>query len=346
MFKKLFISGVAALTLLMACEPIAELTPVLEVGPAPAISSPAAGSAFVLEEANADELLTTITWSEATFGFDAAVKYTLQMAASGTDFATPIDLGVYQGVTTADNITVGSMNSRLIGAGFPDGAPTALELRIVAEVSPQVDLVVSAPVEISVTPYRALVVYPQLGVPGAYQGWNPGDSSTAVYSRRSDNTFEGFAYFETPTMFKYTLGPSWDTNWGDNDADGTLDPGGADISAPEAGVHRLNVDLNSLTHSFVKTDWGLIGDATPGGWDADTDMTYDQANRVLTLTLDLTVGNIKFRANDAWDIDFGDDDTNGSLEYGGADIPIAEAGTYTVVLDIFGPDYTYSVTKN
>ncbi|RMG69969.1 MAG: SusF/SusE family outer membrane protein [Bacteroidetes bacterium] len=345
MFKKLFITGVAALSLLTACEPLAELTPVLQVGPAPAISSPADGSAFVLEEANADQSFATFTWSEATFGFDAAVKYTLQMAAAGTDFASPVDLGVYQTVTSDDAMTVGEMNGKLLANGFADGVPSSLELRVVAEVSPEVDPVISAPITISVTPYKSTIVYPQLGVPGAYQGWNPGDSTTAVYSRRNDNTFEGYAFFETATMFKYTQGPSWDTNWGDDGADGTLDPGGADISSGDAGVFRLNVDLNSLTHTFVKTDWGLVGDAT-GSWDVDQNMTYDAASRLLTITLDLVVGEIKFRANDAWDINLGDDDGNLSMEYGGANIPIAEAGNYTITLDLFSPDYAYTITKN
>ena len=345
MFKKLFISGVAVLSLLTACEPLSELTPVLEVGPAPALSSPANGSTFVLEEVNADQPFATFTWSEATFGFDAAVKYTLEMAAAGTGFAAPVDLGVYQSITSDDAMTIGEMNGKLLANGFADGVPASLELRVVAEVSPEVDPVISAPITISVTPYKSLIVYPQLGVPGAYQGWNPADSSTAVYSRRSDNTFEGFAFFESATEFKYTLGPGWDTNWGDTGADGTLDAGGDNIQSGDAGVFRLNVDLNSLTHTFFKTDWGLVGDAT-GSWDVDQDMTYDPALGTLTITLDLAVGNIKFRANDGWDVNFGDNDTNRSLEYGGADIPVSEAGNYTITLDIFGPDYTYTITKN
>ena len=215
-----------------------------------------------------------------------------------------------------------------------------------AEVNPDVDPVFSNPVPMSIKPYKSVIVYPQLGVPGSYQGWNPGDSTTAVFSRRSDNTFEGYAYFEAAAEFKYTQGPSWDTNWGDDGADGTLDPAGANIAAPDPGMYRLNVNLNDLTHTYAKTDWGLIGSATPGGWDSDQDMTYDLATKALSITIDLVVGEIKFRANDDWAVNFGDDAGNGSLEYGGANIAIAEAGNYTINLLLSGSDYTYSVVKN
>lgn len=41
---------------------------------------------------------------------------------------------------------------------------------------------------------------------------------------------------------------------------------------------------------------GIIGSATPSGWDSDTDMTYSIENRCWTITTDLTDGEIKFRA--------------------------------------------------
>ena len=68
----------------------------------------------------------------------------------------------------------------------------------------------------------------------------------------------------------------------------------------------------------------------------------------MTITLNLTAGEMKFRANDAWDINFGDDGANGSLEYGGANIAIASAGNYTITLDLKGGGgkYTYTVKKN
>jgi hypothetical protein len=89
----------------------------------------------------------------------------------------------------------------------------------------------------------------------------------------------------------------------------------------------------------------MVGDAT-GSWDVDQVMTYDATAGTLSKTLNLVAGNIKFRANGAWDINLGDFKTNLSLEYGGDNIPIAAAGNYTITLDLRGPIYTYVIKKN
>jgi len=95
----------------------------------------------------------------------------------------------------------------------------------------------------------------------------------------------------------------------------------------------------------VKTDWGIIGDATPGGWDSDQMMTYDPSSKLWTITLDLTAGSFKFRANNAWDINLGDTGADGILDYGGDNIPISQSGTYMISLKLGIPDYTYVVER-
>lgn len=345
MMKKYFIFSLFAMLLVSACTE-KELDPVLRVGNAPVLTSPASGTDFVLEEANAGDKLTSFTWSIADFGFQAGVSYTLEMDKANNDFANPVTLGTVV-VPIIDNMTVGKMNGIMLAQGFPDGVPTSVELRIKAVVHAETAPVYSDVVTVSITPFKQIIIYPKLHVPGSYQAWAPENETTVVYSVRSDNKYEGFLYFPDPnTAYKFTDGPSWATNWGDTGADGTLDLAGDDITVVDAGMYRLSADLNSLTHAAVKTEWGLIGDATPTGWDSDTNLIYDDATGTLKLTVDLVVGKIKFRANDDWDINFGDNDGNGSLEYGGTDIDIAEAGNYTIELILNVADYTYRVTKN
>jgi hypothetical protein len=60
------------------------------------------------------------------------------------------------------------------------------------------------------------------------------------------------------------------------------------------------------------------------------------------VTLDLVVGAIKFRANDAWDLNLGGDIN--ALTSGGANISVTVAGNYTITLDPWGLKAT--VTKN
>ena len=345
--KKYSIIGLVALFFLAACT-TKELTPILEIGPAPAITSPSSGTSFELLEENADNLMPAFTWTQADFGYKAGITYTLEFDRQGNNFAAPVSLGSLNALTI-DDITVGEFNTILISNGIPDKVTTTLELRVAATVSPEVDTVYSDIVTIDVNPYKAFIVFQQLGVPGSYQGWKPEDSTTAVYSRKNDNTYEGFLYFESPgTNYKFTQGPSWATNWGDDGADGTLDEGGADIAAGDAGMYRLKADLSSAspTHTQEKTDWGLIGSATPNGWDSDQDLTYDPASGNLSITVDLVAGAIKFRANDDWAINFGDNGGNGSLEYDGSDIEITDPGNYTIELILNVAEYTYTLTKN
>jgi hypothetical protein len=55
---------------------------------------------------------------------------------------------------------------------------------------------------------------------------------------------------------------------------------------------------------------------------------------------------MKFRANNDWAVNLGDNDANRSLEYGGANIAVAESGNYTIELNLGNAVYTYKLTKN
>ncbi len=186
--------------------------------------------------------------------------------------------------------------------------------------------------------------YPVVNVPGAYQGWDPALSTTVLSSPNSDDKYEGYFWFPADTEFKFALG-GWDTNWGDTGADGTLDPGGDNLKVTEDGFYKINVDLTALTYTILKTDWGLIGSATANGWDSDQNMTYDATENAWTITADLIAGEAKFRANDGWDLNYGDDGADAILEAGGANIAIPANGTYLIKLYLDSPDHTYYIEK-
>ncbi len=118
--------------------------------------------------------------------------------------------------------------------------------------------------------------------------------------------------------------------------------GGDNIKA-DAGFYRFDVDLNTLTYTLLKTEWGLIGSATPGGWDADQNMTFDPTANTWKIQLDLTPGEMKFRANDDWGLNYGDNGSDALLERDGANIVISNAGNYLITLYLDKPDHTYSI---
>lgn len=202
-------------------------------------------------------------------------------------------------------------------------------------------------------PTKSAVQYPVIYVPGGYQiasgysetDWSP-DVAPQLASVNSDNNYEGYIYFATDeSQFKFTEGPNWDANYGDTGADGILEAGGDNMVAPTIGYYKINVNLDDYVYSSVKTDWGLIGDATPGGWDEDTNMEFDPETKNWNMIVELGNGAIKFRANDGWDINLGDSNGDGILEYGGDNIAVGEPGKYKITLNLGTPDYTFTMEK-
>ncbi len=170
-----------------------------------------------------------------------------------------------------------------------------------------------------------------------------GDETPLAYSP-TRRVWQGVMHLKAASM-KFRANHDWGLNYGSDKADGNLRADGANIPVTEEADYDITLDLshpNLYTYSLNR--WGVIGDATPGSWSTDTNMTWDAAAKVLKVTLNLTVGSFKFRANDDWAINMGGD--LGALSQGGANIPITAAGNYTITLDVSKAVYTSTVTKN
>ena len=185
--------------------------------------------------------------------------------------------------------------------------------------------------------------YPEIFMPGAHNGWDPG-TANALGSYNDDGVYEGYQYLTSGTEFKFTPERDWDTDWGDTGADGTLEVGGGNISVTSDGYYKIDVDIPNLTYTLTKTDWGIIGSGVPPyDWSADANMTLDTETGIWSAILTLRDGVMKFRANDGWDINYGDNEPDGFLDAGGNDIAIT-AGKYLITLDLSTPDYTFTTT--
>jgi len=183
--------------------------------------------------------------------------------------------------------------------------------------------------------------YDKVYVPGSYQGWDPANEDNTITSAAGDGNYEGFVWLADGDKFKFTPRPNWDVAWGDDGA-GALSTSGGDIPIAADGLYYLKADTVNLTYSAELTTWGVLGSAA-GGWDTDHDMSYDTTDNSMSIRIDLTDGLIKFRANDAWDLNLGDDGADAILEVGGADIVIPSGGTYILKIYLDKPDYTYSI---
>lgn len=174
---------------------------------------------------------------------------------------------------------------------------------------------------------------------GSPLGW---DDETALDYDPTSSTWRGVMHL-TAEEIKFRANHDWGLNYGSDANDGNLSAGAANIPVTVESDYSITLDLshpNEYTYSYNR--WGLIGDATPGGWSDDTDMTWDAANSVFTITINMTAGEFKFRANDGWDINYGG--SLDALEAGGANITIDSDGNYTITFDPWGLIAT--VTKN
>lgn len=134
---------------------------------------------------------------------------------------------------------------------------------------------------------------------------------------------------------KFRFNNDWGLNYGDTGADGSLENGGGNI-AVTAGNYLVVFDLKNLTYTLTPINiWGVVGSGAPNGWDGPNvrfTLDYSKDDVWVINRIALIAGEIKFRTNDSWDLNYGDDGLNGTLEVGGANIPVT-AGNYKIVLD-------------
>ncbi len=171
-------------------------------------------------------------------------------------------------------------------------------------------------------------------VPGEHQGWDPASAPTIENTKSMPNTITGYVWLTG--KFKFTTGGNWNKNWGVGATPGTLALNGSDLAVETPGYYRITVDFAKMTYEIFRTDWGLIGSSTADQWNSDQNLTYSESSKTLMITTALTVGKIKFRANDNWNLNLGG--SNGELFKDGADIDVPVAGNYTVTLDLSKPN--------
>ena len=168
-------------------------------------------------------------------------------------------------------------------------------------------------------------------VPGNHQSWKP-ETAPALQSPNFDGIYKGFSYLNG--NFKFTKERNWNGEYNFNDFatkdDIFFNNDGSNINITEEGFYQITADVAASKLSAVKTTWGIIGPAQAGGWDSDTDMTWNAADESWTATVELAADEFKFRANDDWGINVGGSFEN--LTQDGGNMKVAEAGTYEVKL--------------
>ncbi len=338
--NKYLLLGIGIMVL-AACEKDVELT-TLEVLSFPSPPELSSSSLQLVQEEQSEPVLT-VSWPEVVYPIDAPVEYTLQ-------FDVPADTLGDNGWQNAVNINAGKdvFSKSFLGLDINQiaeelGLEPEVEGKMVVRVLAFMDRTVSSQaVALSVTPFSTVITVPEIFLPGTYQGWDP-STAISIPSTGVMGIYSGIATFPEGALdFKVTLDRNWEENYGDDDNGNLVFDSPNNLAVPEPGTYRITVNLNTMRWSAEPYSFGIIGTATPGGWDADTDMFYDSEQQVWKIAQYLTAGALKFRLNDAWAVNYGPRNNDEGIAYlddqGAHDV--AQAGMYEVTFRVDPEDST------
>ncbi len=315
---------------------------------------------LVLLQGNAANNAGTFSWTAADFGYKAAVTYTIQFCKAGTNFAASSTTELNVGASLSKTFKVGEFNGKMLDI-MPFGAATGVHARVKADVGSGVAPLYSNVItNMLVTAYQDVIIYsfPQaLWIAGNYQGWDPGSAPKIVDKSATGTTgsgYEGYINFTdgAPHEFKMVKGNNWGAGDFGSAGGNNLQNFGPNLTLPStAGVYLIKANTQNMTWSNTKINtWGIIGSAVPvTGWNSSVPMTFNAGTGSWTITVNLLGGQeLKFRANDDWGINFGDDSPRDNKpDYNGGNIPIAADGNYSISLDIgIAGNYSYTIRRN
>jgi hypothetical protein len=354
--------------ILFSCKD-AEADPVLGLTSKGSLTSSV--SAVVLNETTANSNAVAFTWVDPVFNVNIAEKRYLEFGKTGTNFTPSVVFLLPETGNTA-SLTHLEMNTLMASLGLTPGQINQVEVRLKSEVSTN-SLYYSDAINLSVTPYTPNpdLIYPKINVPGGYAGaagyadWNPANTFN-LYSPESDGKYRGFIYVTNPNSeYKFTINQDWAGDKGDNGSfTGILvEDGESNIPAALAGTYYIKVDWTGNTYNSSIANFGIIGDATPGGWGSDADFVYNPTTKnweIASIALS-TGGVFKFRANDDWQMKFQPASADQTLTSGTGvktflnaegtvtgdpSYKIDVAGNYKIVLDLHNSAfYKLTLTK-
>ena len=145
--------------------------------------------------------------------------------------------------------------------------------------------------------YEYIAFAPYIYEIGGESGW----SESHPLASNNDGTYTGFVYLNGEFKFKPNA-DNWTDDW-EWDGDGKINVNGRGNVPAATGLHRIDVDIVNLTYTLSKIDFvDMIGDATAGGWNNGTVLTWDDAEGCFSVITSIAAqGTVKFRGNGTWD---------------------------------------------
>lgn len=307
----------------------------------PVITSPDNTFSQVLTDTNPDATALTVTWDDPEIGTTSSleISYEVEMAAGGTSFASPTNIGTVD--KTTFEISHDNLNDLVIANGGKADIASNFDFRIKAIAkSASGDLTrTSDPITISLTAFKAAIP-DNLFMVGAHNGWNNADPTQQFYND-GNGVFVKVQAFTAGQEFKMipTSG-SWDGDYGEdkNNPGKIVQDDEKNIAVTSDGTYVVIIDFNTLSYKLENIDTMFMVGSHNGWNNADaTQQMNTSGNGVFTRIQAFTQGE-EFKmlpTSGSWNGDWGEDPNNSGkmIQDGEQNIKVAATGTYMVTLD-------------
>jgi starch-binding outer membrane protein SusE/F len=327
--------------LVISCSPMEQPMIIPQTG-ASLVSAP---STLDLKEEDAEEFIV-FNVSPADFGVNTDITYTLQMDKPGSNFASPANLG--SSSSTSIEVLISDINTNAIAKGVESGESGPMEFRVRAVPNRSLSPIFGEVTTITVDTYKKALPFRNLFLVGnaTAAGWNNNNNNTPLFrDPQEPNKFSYTGYFEAGEFKLLERLNQWQPQYGTNGGNAVaVNPGGGNdpgsFVVATAGYYTFSVNIEANTFTLEPfsgntaqphTTIGIIGSATQGGWDASTAMNNTNFDRhIWSITATLVNGEMKFRANNAWTVNWGaNTPMSGKSVQDGPNIPV-DAGSYKV----------------
>lgn len=325
----------------------------------PVLKNPASAPAVELLPENAEAVFEKFEWEPARYGVQVSTLYVIEID-NDEDFSSPQKLA--ETFSNSATVTVEAFNSAMLALGLPGFEESSVNLRVKSTINgyDAAEPLYSQAIQRAAIPYQTSECgnFCTIGLIGDATpgGWDVDtDLRLADPAKVDKYTWTTTLFLTGDKSVKFRASDDWADNWGGNDfGSGTGTKDGPNISVPADGYYKVTFNDQSGDYTFTAvsapefTTIGVIGDATPGGWDTDTDLVKDAVNpHVWTGTVSLTTGSVKFRAENDWANNWGSDTAPSGIGIGnGPNIPVDVAGTYFVRFNDVTGEYSLMATAN
>ena len=163
-------------------------------------------------------------------------------------------------------------------------------------------------------------------------------------------TYDGITYVMSGYQFtdgeaKFRKNDSWTENWSNNSFPSGIAIAGGPPIPVTAGSYKVTFNITTGEYRFDFPSIGILGDALPGWWNEDIDMTTTDGIIYTLSNYPFSQGEVKFRQEDSWDVNWGDYIFPTGYGYqDGPNIPVP-SGTYTVTFNRLTGEYSFVATS-